>query len=329
MAVFDNGDFRPGEKLVITVGGDKKSVRLDNYLCARFGQLSRAKMQRIIKGQQILVNGIKAKSSRKLSAGDTIELNLPDRDLVADELPLEIIHEDESIIILNKQPGVIIHPARGNSRGTLLNGLLHHANEKSPLGQEYIPRVIHRLDQNTSGTMVFAKNEEADRYISEQFQDRTTEKIYLALVHGKLPNKSGEIEEPIGDDLQGLERQTICKNGKYALSLYDVLEEFRNISLVKITLKTGRTHQIRVHLSHIGNPIVADTLYGGSQLEYHCAETNTTCILNRVALHAWQLSFTHPDSKKRVTFATELANDIARAKRSLETSNKHKNHQHP
>ena len=320
MAHFDHNEFRAGEHLKITVSGNYKSIRLDNYLCARFGNLSRAKMQRIIKGQEILVNSIKSKPSRKLRGGDVVEFYLPDRELVADDLPIDIIAEDDALIVINKQPGIIVHPARGNPRETLLNALLHHANTNFSIADQYKPMVVHRLDKETSGTIVFAKKSEYAQKIADQFASRETQKIYLALVHGKLPQKTGEIEAPLMQHPGGLERQVVSEDGKYALSLWDVVQEYENFSLVKITLKTGRTHQIRCHLSHIGNPIVADTLYGGKNIEYKDQESQTPSSLNRVALHSWQLGFKHPITNQDAKYISPLPKDIYSFCKTLEAA---------
>ncbi len=317
MARFNHNEFRAGEYLKITVSGNYKSIRLDNYLCARFGNLSRAKMQRIIKAQDILVNSIKSKPSRKLRGGDVIEFYLPDRELVADDLPIDIIAEDDALVVVNKQPGIIIHPARGNPRATLLNALLHHATTNFSEKNQYKPMVVHRLDKETSGTVVFAKSPQYAQILAEQFASRETQKIYLALVHGKLPQKTGKIEEPLMQH-PSAERQVVSENGKYALSLWDVIEEYEEFSLVKVILKTGRTHQIRCHLSHIGNPIVADTLYGGKKIKSTGQELQMSSSLDRVALHSWQLKFAHPVTNKDVEYISPLPKDIYSFCKTLE-----------
>lgn len=329
---FDHSQFRTGEHLVINVGGDIRNVRLDNYLCSRFGQLSRAKMQRIIKHQDILVNGLKAKPSRKLSEGDVIELDLPSKELIPEEIPLEIIHEDDDIIVLNKQAGVIIHPARGNASGTLLNGLINYANQHKPNDAAFVPDVVHRLDKETSGTIVFSKNEQVNTKLSLQFQERSTKKVYYAIVHGNLLQKTGIIDQPIGIDDKNPERYTVRPDGKEAITLYKVLENFDGYSLVEIELKTGRTHQIRVHMSHVGHPLVADVMYGGKKV-YGLGPLDNNDdavqllnadgasrdgvenddfmpVMGRVALHAKMLSFIHPATGKQVFFESKLPDDF-------------------
>lgn len=309
---FDSSSLRIGEHLVINVGGNNDGVRLDNYLCSRFGQLSRAKMQRIIRDQTVLVNGKKAKPSRKLNCGDKVEIDLPSRELLAEQMPINIIHEDDQIIVINKQPGVIIHPARGNSNGTLINGLLYHAQNTSSDENEYVPGVVHRLDKNTSGTMVFAKSDYANTHLSEQFQERKTSKKYLAVVHGRIEADSGVIDKPMGIDPRYPEKYAVREDGKEAVTLFEVVERFDEFTVVGITLKTGRTHQIRVHFSDMGNPLVADETYGGRVV---CASVkndaeNKVELMSRVALHSQILGFEHPGSGKWVEFESELPDDI-------------------
>lgn len=314
---LENSDFRPGEEISITVGGNSVNVRLDNYLCSRFGQLSRAKIQRIIKTQNIMVNGQRSKASRKLNFGDVIELVLPSRELTVDHVPLDIIYEDSDLIALNKQPGIIVHPARGteNKSGTLINGLLYYASQK-PEEQRFIPDVIHRLDRNTTGVIIFSKSARANQLISEQFENRNTKKEYLALVHGILSEKTALIDEPIGQHPRYFEKYAVTQDGKTARTRYEVIEELSDFSLVKISLLTGRTHQIRVHFSHIGHPLVADELYGGRIIAPSQLAPENPGI-ERTALHSSSLTITHPSSHKQITFAAPLAQDIENFLNSL------------
>lgn len=312
MAVFDNNQFRPGEHLTIKVGNGGDNIRLDSYLCSRFGQLSRVKMQRIIRGQKILVNGQKAKPSRKIHFDDIIELDLPSKELTVDELPLEIIYEDNDIIALNKQPGIIVHPARGNPGSTLLNGLLHYA-ENSGQNSTFVPGVIHRLDKETSGTIVFSKNDMANQLVSEQFSQRSTQKEYLAIVHGVPLKQQGVIEDKIGPDPKFTGRQAVVNDGKYAYTEYEVIQVLKEYCLLKVKIKTGRTHQIRVHLANINHPIVADVLYGGETIDLAGSlnSTNPQKTFDRVALHSWKLRFKHPADNKEIELESPLPTDMA------------------
>ena len=299
---FDHENFRPGERLVIKVGGGISGLRLDNYLCSRFGHLSRAKMQRIILNQEVLVNGQRGKPSRRVYFGDVVEFTLLSKELVADDIPIDIIYEDQDIIVVNKQPGILIHPARGNSSGTLLNAIAHYAAGR------FEPDVVHRLDRNTSGTMVFSKNQAANVALSAQFEGRETQKEYLAIVHGTPSPLCGQIEQPIGQADANSEKYAVMPEGRYALTLYETISSSADglYSLVRLDLKTGRSHQIRVHLSHIGCPIVGDTLYGG-KIDH----------IERCALHAQKLAFNHPTTGQRLEFNSPLPQDMAEAAEML------------
>jgi len=301
---FNHDNFRRGERLKIVVGGGKNAQRLDNYLCSRFSHLSRAKMQRIIRSQGVDVNSMPSKPSRRIYAGDVVEFDLPDTELLAESMPLDIIYEDEYMLALNKQPGVLVHPSRGNSSGTILNGLVGYAAGK------YKPDIVHRLDRNTSGVIIFSKNEQVNAALSEQFSARTAEKTYLAIVHRAPEPASGTIELPISEAADSSEKYAVDDAGKYALTLYKTLKTWANgNSLLEIALKTGRTHQIRVHLSHIGCPIVADTLYGGK------IPTQKDCPhpIERCALHSYRLILIHPITQEPMDLSAPLPLDFKQA----------------
>jgi 23S rRNA pseudouridine1911/1915/1917 synthase len=321
-------DMRFGQHLVIKVGPKYSDIRLDKYLQKRFGQLSRAKLQRIIRSQNIIVNGTRAKPSRKINWQDTIELDLPDRDLLSEEMPLDIIYEDEAIIVVNKQPGRIIHPGRGNPSGTILNGLVHYA--KFEAGEEnepaFEPGVIHRLDKETSGTIIFSKNSRINDAVSEQFRRRTVGKEYIALVHGEPSPPQGLIDKPIGPDSRFIEKYAVTDAGRSARTRYRLRESFKTHSLIEIQLETGRTHQIRVHLADMGHPLAADEMYGGTPLYRGGFQPGVEpdYIINRVALHSWRLEIDHPLTGKRMLFESPLPADMLEAleylrNRQLET----------
>lgn len=289
--------FTPGETLEIGVGGDKAGVRLDNYLCMRFGQLSRAKMQRIIKQQDILVNNVKSKPSRKLNPGDTIKLTLPSREIVSQKMDLEILYEDNDVVVVNKMPRVIIHPARGNATGTILNGLYHYASD------HFRPDVVHRLDKDTSGVVVFSKNAVANAFLSEQFHNRHTKKKYKAIVWGTPLPSEGIISLPIGDHPDiNLQKQAIIEEGKPAKTAYKIEKVMGKFSLLDIEIFTGRMHQIRVHLSHIGCPLICDELYGGANVQ--------SKTISRCALHSYSLTITLPSGIEQ-TIIAPIPSDMA------------------
>jgi 23S rRNA pseudouridine1911/1915/1917 synthase len=246
--------------------------RLDKYLHSRFPRLSRTAIQRLIKQGAITVNGTEVKASYEMSGGDVVDLVLPPpepREVVAEYMPLEILYEDEHLIGLNKPAGIICHPARADQTGTLVNGLMHYANELSHGEDPFRPGIVHRLDKNTTGIMLVAKSDEAHWRLSLQFERRTVQKTYLAIVHGN-PHLDGDtIDAPIGihpvvrEKFAVMVRENKLDIAKNAVTHYEVGERYDNFALVKLYPKTGRTHQLRVHMSYIGHPIAGDTMYGG------------------------------------------------------------------
>jgi 23S rRNA pseudouridine1911/1915/1917 synthase len=306
--------------LRLRVGTSIKDCRLDKYLHGRFSSFSRVMLQNIIKAGAVRVNGKTAKSSFKLSPGDEIELTLPQpasKEIQPEDIPLNIIYEDGDIIVLNKQSSVIVHPARGNTHGTLVNALAFYSDELSSGLGEFRPGIVHRLDRDTTGVMVVTKNDTAQWRIAKQFETRRTKKEYLALVQGTPELASDRISAPLGVHPKVREKYAIRPEiGKEAITFYEVLEEFRGFSLLKLTPKTGRTHQIRVHLSHIKHPIVADDMYGGKLVYPWQLRDDEPAVeepvISRVALHAWTLEFQHPTTEKLVKFEAPLPEDMQR-----------------
>jgi 23S rRNA pseudouridine1911/1915/1917 synthase len=305
-------------QLTLQVGNSIKERRVDKYLHGRFSNFSRVMLQEIIKGGGVKVNGKVVKPSFKISPADIIELTLPElpgKEILAQDIPLNIIYEDDDIIVLNKQPDMIVHPARGNTYGTLVNALVFYSDKLSSGLGEFRPGIVHRLDKNTTGVMVVAKNDTAQWKIAKQFEQRKTKKSYLAIVHGVPELTADRINAPLGVHPRIRERYAIRPEvGKEAITFYEVVESFRGFSLLKMTPKTGRTHQIRVHLSYIKHPIVADDMYGGKLVyPWQLADGEPTVqepVINRVALHAWTLEFTHPTTKKLVKFEAPLPEDM-------------------
>ncbi len=300
------------------VGSSIKERRLDKYLHGRFTNFSRRFIQDAIKAGTVQVNGKIGKPSLKLSPGDVIDMTLPEppsKDILPEDIPLNIIYEDSSIIILNKQSDMIVHPARGNTHGTLVNALSFYSDKLSSGLGEFRPGIVHRLDKNTTGVMVVAKDDAAQWKIAKQFEHRQVNKSYLAIVHGMPELTADRIKVPLGIHPRAREKYAIRPDvGKESITFYEVLESFRGFSLLKLTPKTGRTHQIRVHLLYIKHPIVADTMYGGRLVyPWQLADAEPAVqqpVINRVALHAHTLEFKHPVTEKIVKFEAPLPDDM-------------------
>jgi 23S rRNA pseudouridine1911/1915/1917 synthase len=309
----------------VYVGSSIKDRRVDKYLHGRFSNFSRVMIQNIIKAGKVKVNGNLVKPSFKLSPGDEVVFTLPElpsKEIVPEDIPLNIIYEDSDIIVLNKQADMIVHPARGNTHGTLVNGLAFYSSELSTGLGEFRPGIVHRLDKNTTGVMVTAKNDIAQWKIAKQFQDRQTKKTYLAIVHGCPELTADRINMPLGVHPIIREKYAVrSEKGKDSITFYKVLEEFRGYSLLELSPKTGRTHQIRVHLSHIKHSVVADNMYGGKLVyQWQLAGAEQAVqepLINRCALHASTLEFKHPTTEKMVTFKAPLPDDMQKLLDSL------------
>jgi 23S rRNA pseudouridine1911/1915/1917 synthase len=323
--------------LTLRVGSALQERRLDKYLHGRFSNYSRVMLQEVIKAGGVKVNGKQAKPSLKLNPNDLIEITLPElpkTEIPPEDIPLNILHEDDDIIVINKSADILVHPARGNTSGTIANALAFHLasaetdedkdeeddsesdDAKFPIALgEFRPGIVHRLDRNTTGVMILAKNEVAQWKISRQFHDRLVQKSYIAIVHGTPELTRDRINAPLGINLKFRYKYAVRPEaGKEAITFYEVLESFRGFSLLKLTPKTGRTHQIRVHLAHIKHPIVADDMYGGKPV-YPWQLKNTdpapeAPIIARCALHAWTISFKHPTTEKIVSFEAPLPDDM-------------------
>ncbi|MHC4508506.1 MAG: RluA family pseudouridine synthase [Planctomycetota bacterium] len=306
------------EPLTLRVGPSIKERRLDKYLHGRFSNFSRRFIQDAIKLGTVTVNGKVGKPSLKLSPGDEIRLTFPEqpsKDIMPEDIPLEIIYEDSDLIVLNKQSGMIVHPARGNTHGTLVNALAFYSDQLSSGLGEFRPGIVHRLDRDTTGVMVVTKNDGAQWKIAKQFEHRQVSKTYLAIVHGTPDLTADRVKAPLGVHARVREKYAVRpKTGKEAVTFYEVLEAFRGFSLLKLMPKTGRTHQIRVHLSYIKHAIVADDMYDG-KLVYPWQLTDSEPVveepvISRFALHAFALEFTHPKTEKIVRFEAPLPKDM-------------------
>ncbi|MDU5105651.1 MULTISPECIES: RluA family pseudouridine synthase [unclassified Clostridium] len=276
-------------------------VRIDKYLSANIEGKSRSFIQGLIDSDSVIVNEKKIKSNYKLKDKDIVEVVMPEPvelDVKPEKLDLNIIYEDKDIIVLNKPQGVVVHPAPGNYSGTLVNGLLYHCNDLSGINGVIRPGIVHRIDKDTSGILVIAKNDEAHNVLAEQFKEHSIKREYYALVEGKFSKLEGTIDKPLGRNKKDRLKMAIVEDGKRAVTHYKVLEQYNNnTSLIKCILETGRTHQIRVHMASIGHPLVGDPLYGSKKQKFK---------LNGQVLHAKTLGFIHPTSKEYMEFDSEL-----------------------
>ncbi len=311
--------------------------RLDRYLVDRIPFLSRTSLQALIKEEAVTVNGRIPKASTRLRKGDVITAVLPpppSKEIPAEPIPLQVIYEDDDLIVINKHDDIIVHPARGNLSGTILNGLVYHfehhnGGELSQVGQDLTrPGVVHRLDRHTTGVMVAAKSDTAHWRLGKQFEKRQTEKRYLAVVHGRVEPAADVINCPLGKHHTIKHKYAVRwdQTGKESVTLYRVRELYDDFSLVELELKTGRTHQIRVHLSHLGYPIVGDDIYGGRHVTVGDITGPTGCsgydkysipslsprqtLQQRQALHAALLGFTHPMTQEKIQFEAPLHDDM-------------------
>jgi 23S rRNA pseudouridine1911/1915/1917 synthase len=298
-----------GEKREIIVKESDAGKRLDHHLSSSGLNLSRSRLQKLIKDERIKVNDSPCRASHKLETGDRISVVVPppaELDVRPEDIPLDIVFEDDDLIVVNKPAGIVVHPAEGNYSGTLVNALLFHCKNLSGIGGVLRPGIVHRLDKNTSGLIVVAKSDRAHQSLSDQMKDRSVLKKYIALVRGGVKFDTGVIDARIGRNPAYRKKMAVIKNqdrkSKEAVSHYRVLERFKGHSLLEIEIKTGRTHQIRVHLSHLGHPVVGDATYGKGRNEFD---------IRRQLLHAKVLGFTHPVTGEHVEFEADLPQDFA------------------
>lgn len=318
--------------------------RIDQYLVDRVPYLSRNNVQRLIDEGMVKVNGRQVKASYKPKEKDEIELVAPPKpvsELVPEDIPLDVVYEDDHLLALNKQADLIVHPARGKWTGTLVNGLVHYGRNWSTVNGNWRPGILHRLDRNTTGIMLVAKSDEAHWRVARQFENRTIQKTYMAIIHG-VPEMLGDvIDLPIGKDRYIREKQAVRKvenGGRPAVTKYEVLETFetpaairlhtgdhpadrknppppQRFALVKLTPKTGRTHQLRVHMAARGHPMVGDTMYGGHVFEHESLN------FARQALHAFEIRFVHPGTLETITLQAPLPPDMTALCDILRSSN--------
>ncbi len=300
-------------------------LRIDKYLSARIDNVSRTRIQDAANAGNILVNNSPVKPNYRVKPSDVVQIVLPNPpreiELIAEDIPVRIVYEDDDVIVVNKAPGMVVHPAYGNYSGTLVNALMWHFRDLPLFSSgELRPGLVHRIDKNTSGLLVIAKNEFALNRLSKQFYDRTTGRRYLALVWGVPDPAEGTITGHVGRNLRDRKIMQVFPDGsqgKPAITHYRVIEDFGYVSLVECRLETGRTHQIRVHFSHIRHPLFNDDEYGGDRIlkgttyaKYQQFIRNCFALLPRQALHAKSLAFDHPVTGERLSFDSELPDDM-------------------
>jgi 23S rRNA pseudouridine1911/1915/1917 synthase len=305
----------PESSVIFTVPEAAVGARLDAFLAARIEGWSRARLQRLIDDGDVTVNGRAAKASYKLRATDEIEAELtalPTTSFLPENIPIDVVYEDDDLIVLNKPAGIVVHPGAGAKSGTLANALAFHFQNLSTAGGVARPGIVHRLDKDTSGLLVAAKTEQAHGNLADQFREREVFKSYVALVHGQLERDRGEIDEPIARDPRHRTRMAIVRGGRSALSIYRARERFDRFTLIDVELKTGRTHQIRVHLAWIKHPVVGDETYGSGR-DRTVADPKIRgqiARLGRQFLHAEKLGFSHPKSGERLIFTSPLPTEL-------------------
>ncbi len=316
----------------------QEPLRVDKFLMNFIENATRNKIQQAVKAGNVLVNEAVVKSNYKVKAKDIVRVVLahpPHKNLlVAEDIALDIVHEDEAVIVVNKPAGMVVHPGHGNYSGTLVNGLIHHF-ENLPNNSSDRPGLVHRIDKDTSGLLVVAKTEFAMANLASQFFNRTTERLYLALVWGSVEEDQGTITGNIGRSFKNRLQMDVFPEGdfgKHAVTHYKVIERFSYVTLVECKLETGRTHQIRAHFKYLGHPLFNDERYGGNKIlkgttytKYKQFVDNCFKILPRQALHAKTLGFEHPDSKQQLFFNSELPEDM---KHCLDKWRKYTIHQH-
>ena len=293
----------------LEVEDDTTGERLDVFVARRVTSLTRARVQKLIEDGRITVGGQRAKASMRLDVGQHVVVDVPppiDPVAVAEDIAIDVIYEDADMLVVNKPPGMTVHPSPGHTTSTLVNAILAHCNDLSGIGGVLRPGIVHRLDRDTSGVIVVAKNDAAHTALATQLKDRTVEKTYVALVEGTPKPADGVIDAPIARDPRNRQRMAIVDRGRASVTAYTVIDRFDGMSLLEARPKTGRTHQIRVHLAAIGHPIIGDRVYG-----------KPSQLVGRQFLHARRITFAHPRTGDRVEYEAPLAADLEAALRKV------------
>ena len=284
--------------------------RVDKVLVERLKDYSRSQIQAWLKEDAVTINGEVTKANRKVAAGDEIVITIPEPvtlDLLPENIPLEIVYEDDDLAVINKPQGMVVHPSAGHPNGTLVNALLYHLENLSTINDVIRPGIVHRIDKDTSGLLMVAKNDKAHESLAKQLKDKTSLRKYVALVHGNISHEKGTINAPIGRSKVNRKMQAVMAEGKPAVTHFNVLERFEQFTLVELQLETGRTHQIRVHMQYIGFPLAGDPVYGPRK----------TLPGNGQFLHAKLLGFKHPTTDKEMVFEVEMPEIFRKTLESL------------
>ncbi len=303
------------EEMIYNISSDEKGIRIDKFLSSKFEDKSRSFIQGLIENEGVLVNDKKIKSNYKLKENDKIEIKMPEvkeLEVEAENIPLNIIYEDKDVIVVNKPKGMVVHPAPGNYTGTLVNALLYHCKDLSSINGVIRPGIVHRIDKDTTGILVVAKNDNAHNKLSEQLKVHSMKREYYALVEGRIKKDSGTIDKPLARSKKDRLKIAITPEGKRAVTHYEVIERFKNASLVKCILETGRTHQIRVHMASIGYPLVGDPTYGFKKGKFKNEGQ---------MLHAKTLGFIHPTTNEYMEFTSELPENYKELLENLRKDN--------
>ena len=288
---------------VLTASNEDAGMRLDAFLAARLPELSRSRAASLVQEGRVTVNGRPASKSCRLTGGETLSVDLPeqpaDTSLTAQAIPLDVVYEDDDVIVVNKPAGLVVHPAPGHPDGTLVNALLHHCGDSlSGIGGEKRPGIVHRIDRDTSGLLIVAKNDFAHQSLSAQLADRSLSRVYEAVVHGGFRADSGTVNAPIGRHPVDRKRMAVTeKNSRHAVTHWEVIERYAGFTHIRCRLETGRTHQIRVHMAHIGHPLLGDMVYGAGKPEKG---------LEGQCLHARTLKFIHPRTGEHMELTSPL-----------------------
>lgn len=288
------------EKIEI-VFEEKESTRIDGFISCNIEDISRSYSQKLIESGNVLVNGaIVTSKKEKLKTGDEILIYMPEPEelkILAEDIKIDIVYEDNDVIIVNKPQGMVVHPAPGNYTGTLVNALMYHTERLSSINGIIRPGIVHRIDKNTSGLLMIAKNNMAHNYLAEQLKDHSSTREYIAIVHDRINQNTGTIDLPIARNPRNRLKMAVVQGGKNAVTHFEVLERFNSFTYVKLKLETGRTHQIRVHMSYIKHPLLGDELYGVKKSKIKCSGQT---------LHAKKLGFIHPSTKEYMEFDSKV-----------------------
>ncbi len=305
------------ESYTISPAEEYEAVRIDKFIGNEFPDLSRSYIQKLIEKGLITVNGKSVVKNFKICASDVINIKLPDPEpleVIAEDIPLDIVYEDDSLLVVNKPQNMVVHPAAGNTSGTLVNALLYHCKGSlSGINGVLRPGIVHRIDKNTSGLLIVAKTDSAHKFLAQQIKDHSFTREYEAIVYGNLKEKSGTITTQIGRHKIDRKKMSVLSiGGKTAITHYKVLKEYKSYSHIKLNLETGRTHQIRVHMSYIGHPVLGDDVYGARR-------KHDFKFISGQCLHAKKIGFIHPDTKQYLEFESELPDYFKRVLEILES----------